>query len=108
MEPPELPYGHYTAGTGPNLRRACQKSPASPEAPSRKVPGSGTVPPPPSGSPQGPSIPFPFLPLVLPLAVMTPSSLSPSPLLFFFFFFPPPQTPAAAKGGGASGTEFPP
>src|ERR1700674_5123836 len=98
METPELTYSHYTAGTGPNLRRACQKSPARPEATSKKVPGSGTVPPP-SGPPQGPSVPFPFLPL----AVVTPSSLSPSPSLFFFFF-PGPQTPAAPKGGGASGT----
>src|ERR1700730_16254313 len=102
MGTPELTYSHYTAGTRPNLRRACQKNPARPEATSRKVPGSGTVPPP-SGPPQGPSIPFPFLALVLPLAVMTPSSLSPSPSLFFFFF-PGPQTPPAPKGGGASGT----
>src|SRR5216684_7398511 len=99
METPELTYTHYTAGTRPNLRRACQKNPARPEATSRKVPGSGTVPPAPSGPPQGPSFPFPFLPL----AVVTPSSLSPSPSLFFFFF-PGPQTPAPPKGGGARGT----
>src|ERR1700682_91424 len=101
METPEPTSNHYTAGTRPTLRRACQKSPARPEATSRKVPGSGTTPPP-SGPPQGPSIPFPFLPLVLPLGAMTPSSASPSPSLFFFF--PDPQTPATAKGGGASGT----
>src|ERR1700680_3021940 len=98
METPEPTYNDYTAGTRPTLRRACQKSPARPEATSRKVPGSGTTPPP-SGPPQGPSIPFPFLPLV----VMTGSSLSPSPSLFLFFFTGP-QTPAAAKGGGESGT----
>src|ERR1700730_15484653 len=97
METPELTYSHYTAGTRPNLRRACQKSPARPEATRRKVPGSGTGATP-SGPPQGPSFPFPFLPL----AVVTPSSLSPSPSLFFFF--PGAQTPAAPKGGGASGT----
>src|ERR1700680_3344462 len=98
MKTPKRPDTHYTAGTAPNLRRACQKSPARPEATSKKVPGSGTVSPP-SGPPQGPSIPFHFLPLV----VMTGSSLSPSPSLFLFFFTGP-QTPAAAKGGGESGT----